>query len=86
MMQTCNKLKLCSVTIPNSSISQRAVATVHSLFSNLKIRTFRMLPMKITKGLCNFQWVIVVLYAVYLHLSFTETVIEHDKCMLNTAG
>jgi hypothetical protein len=35
--------------------------------------------MKIIKRLCNHQWHIVVLCVVYLHLSFTATVIEHDK-------
>jgi hypothetical protein len=39
--------------------------------------------MKIIKRLCNRQWVSVVLYEVYLHLFFTETVIEHDKRILN---
>ena len=39
--------------------------------------------MKRIKGMCIRQWVSVVLYAVYLHLPFTETVIEHDKCILN---
>jgi hypothetical protein len=37
--------------------------------------------MKIIKGLRNGQWISVVLYAVYLHLSLTETAIEHEKCI-----
>ena len=57
------------------------------IFYLTKISTFKVSPKKIIKGMCYREWVIVVLYAVYLHLSFTETVIEHDKCMLNnTAG
>jgi len=43
--------------------------------------------MKIIKRFCNRQWVSVVLYAVYLHLSFTEIVLEYDKYNLeNTDG
>jgi len=38
--------------------------------------------MKIIKGMCYREWVSVVLYAVYLHLPFTETVIENDKIMV----
>jgi hypothetical protein len=37
--------------------------------------------MKIIKGLWNGKWVSVDLYAVYLYPSFTETVIENDKCI-----
>jgi len=40
MKKTCKQAKLRSVIVPQFSISQRAVATVHSLFSNLKIPTF----------------------------------------------
>jgi len=39
--------------------------------------------MKMIKGLCKRQWVSVVLYAVSLHLSLTEFLIEYDKCILN---
>jgi len=35
--------------------------------------------MKIVIGLCNRQWVSTVLYAVYVHPSFTEIVIENEK-------
>jgi len=45
---------------------------------------FNVLPMKIIKRLCNRKWHSIALYAVYLHLSFTERVIEHDKCILNS--
>jgi hypothetical protein len=43
---------------------------------------FKVLLMKIIKRLFNRQWVSLVLYAVYLHLSLTETAIEHYKCIL----
>jgi len=39
--------------------------------------------MKIIKELCNRKWVSVVLYADDLYLSITETVIEHEKRILN---
>ena len=35
--------------------------------------------MKILKGLCSRKWVSTVLYAVYVHPSFTETAIENEK-------
>jgi len=40
---------------------------------------FKVPTMKILKGLCNRQWVSTVLYAVYVHPSFTETAIENEK-------
>jgi len=39
--------------------------------------------MKIIKLLCNRQPVNVVLYALYLHLSITDIVVEYDKYILN---
>jgi len=54
-------------------------------FLTYKIPTCKVSPMKIIKRLCNHQWVSVVsvvLFAVYLHLSFTETVIDDVKCIL----
>ena len=52
------------------------------IFYLTKISTFKVSPKKIIKGMCYREWVSVVLYAVYLHLPFTETVIENDKIMV----
>jgi hypothetical protein len=52
-------------------------------FLTYKIPTFKVSPMKIIKRFCNRQSVTVVLVAVYLNYTFTETVIEYDKYILN---
>jgi len=85
MKQTCKQEKSDQQLYRTLAFHRRVLLPFIYYFLTYKIRTFKVSPMKIIKRFCNRQWVSVVLYAVYLHLSFTEIVIEYDKYILNNS-
>ena len=52
-------------------------------FLTYEIPMFKNVADENNKTIVKREWVSVVPYAVYLHHSFTEIVIENEKCNLN---